>query len=491
MVTEALTVTSWHGVDVRARHTLGTDRRPLDTPKVLNNMRVDENGHLHYPPAPTITVPFSAPVFTMRYVDSPRCLLVQLRNGQVWSLPLEGGNVWEPATPTLLVTLASNQWPIWSASGAGTAYFGYAGRGDSTAGQVFRMTSRTSATNITSSEPMGGAISYCEFYKGRRFVVGRGREVMFSELNDFETFEEDSVFTPGGDDRGTGYVTTPGVVQGMAAWEDVLLIFMESSVWILTGSSPENFQLRQAQTNVGNSQPFALTRVDEGVLSYGGRNLRDYGVFLFGGSSARRVSAQIDPLLRTQEGLRLFATQSHGQYVLCRPDPNPVNPQVFLYDLQRENWSTFNGWSYAHAELTNVGLWLAQANSILLWDGETFPRADDWGGRVVLGYEDEGNATGHTRFLAVKLSGRSTGGQDASTVTVHARVPGTPGEVVRGPYVLTEDTFDGVVVPIGLRGHALEIDLRFLPAFESPHASVTIEQLQLVQSRKGEKVSRG
>lgn len=495
--TEVILVNQFQGLDVRARHLTGSERRRLDTPRVLNNMRVDENGHLHYPQASGELIASFEPgdqILTLTYAHSPRCLLVQLTNGKIYALAFSGSTV---GAPFLVATFSETGWPLWAASSPGVTLFGYAGRGNSTAGQVFKLTSTAAAaTEITANEPLDGSISFSEFYKGRRFVVGRGRQVWFSNLNDFETFDANSFFTPGGDDEGTDYISTPGVVQGMAAWEDVLFIFMESSVWILTGSSPETFQLRQAMTNVGNSQPFALVRTDRGVLTYGGRNVRDYGVYSFSGNASQKISQQIDPLMKTEEGVALFGTMAFGHYILCKPGSNPVDTQIFLYNLAQDLWSTFNGWTHAAAELSHLGLFVAQANRVYLADGEELPRASDWNGRVVLGWEDEGNTAGMSRFLAVKIAGRryidALHTEGAAFIDVTAKVPGTDVEVNSGLIQITEDIFDNVVVPINLRGHAIELTIDVSPTTEQGDSvEVTIESIQLVRSLKDQKVSRG
>lgn len=489
MSVEVSIVNEFRGLDVRPWHAGRSERRALDTPRELVNLMVDDNGHLYYPPADAEPVhTFAASIYRLRYLQSPRCILVQLTNGEVHAVELGSGRLLpEPLVTNLLTTLPHSSWPIWAASADTFGLFGYAARGSDVGGDVYKVTDTATATSIAATEPFTGEVSYSQFYKGRRFTVSRGRIVRYSELNDFENFPDANQFPIGGDDEGDSYESYPGVVQGMVSWEDSLLFFLANSVWTLTGSGPDNWHLRQAMTNVGNSQAMALSRTDGGVLTYAGVNIEDPGVYLFTGSQTHKVSEQIDPLMLTLQGLTLFSTIAHGYYVLCKPQLDPDEIQAFLYNMRTQTWSTFDGWVNAAAVLSTCGLFISSGSTLYLNAGRAFTRAPARTGKITLGWVDDGLTAGQARFIAVKLAGRKVG-LGSPTVQITARVPGGAAEVVSPAVPLADTSFDNVVVPINLRGHAVELELVITPTDDSD--SVVIESLQLVHSRKGEKVSR-
>lgn len=491
MSVQADIVTAFQGLDRRGRGLRRTERANLDTPRELVNFHIDENDHLYMPPVGTLLHTFGVgrTVRSMQYLETPRGLIVTLDNGEIHFLEIAPGGSAFTGVTQLLATMTSPGWNLWTL-GCGTyGLIGYAARGSTAAGQTWKLEpSGTSppvtVTDISASQPISGRASWSTLFKGRRFVVERGRTVYFSDLNAYTTFGVDSFFAISGDDAGNDYLTNPGFVEGMVAWEDVLVIFLRQSVWLLTGTTPETFQLRQVQTTVGNGNAWALTRVEGGVLTYGGFHLYDRGIYLFTGSNAQKISEPVDDLMRGPD--RPYATTAGRRYIFCRGEATADDVQLCIYDLDRRRWTTFDGWVQGVVASTGDGLVYANGNALYRYDAQALtPRAPGRAASVVLGYYDEGQTLGQVRYLAVKLTGRKWG-TGAPTVTVTATVE--DGTVTSTPVALTTDTFDGVVIPINLRGHAIELDITITPAADDNE--VLIQQVQLISSRKGEKVSR-
>ena len=491
---QSITINGWQGLDARGQFSVSSERYGLDVPKVLRNVHLDERGRLYYPAARAeLAHTFADDIFVLRYIERPRGILVQLHNGQVWFVKgLSGRDFDDTAGVELLTTLSQTQWPIWSLSSSDVSYFGWGARGGSTGSQTFRVSGTTASPVLTNISGASPDTSYSEFFKGRRFTVYQDNEVRFSNLNDYEAFEENNFFTIAGDDGGTSWDTYKGFVQGMVAWEDVLLIFLTGSVWLLTGAGPDTWNLRQAMTTVGNSAAFALTRTERGAMSYGGENAGDPGVFLFTGQSARKVSEMIDPLIPIDSGLDFYATKQYDTYLLCKPTDELGVAQVFVYDMTRDTWTTFSGWLNAAVAPSPAGLFLTSNDQLWFHDREQryFPRHPSLGGRVKVGFYDEGAMHDLYRFVALKVTAKRLG-TIASTMNVTCRIPNAegsdPGRVVESAIEVSTDDYVTYTVPLNIRGPALEIEFFFA---STANAGLLVESMQLIYSKKGGKLAR-
>lgn len=489
---QAEVITHWNGIDQRGE-SLRTTRAGLQDPREIVNFILDGNGHLFMPRAVNTlihTFTGEGSILSLRYVAYPDGLVIQTET-KIWYL--QRGET----TPVLVGTPDDPEWRIWALSGPDVSYVGYAARGTSSGGQTWKLepdgSGGVTITELT-DQPVA---SFSTFYKGRRFVMDRGREILFSELNQLETFLEDNVFNIAGDDGGNSLMANPGFVKGMVGWEGFLTIFLTGSIWILTGSSIENWQLRQAETTVGNTSEWTLVASEMGVFSYGAGNLKNDNFFMFTGNRAVNISKNITPLVPPWlTGLndiervpRPKAANHYDRYIVALGNPNANDIQLLVWDMQTEAWTSFDG--FVKSEFEPAALGAFYANGLGLYfaeEAQTIQRASGRSARVVMGWHDEGHTSGLSRILGVKLSGKKSG-TGSPTVTISATVPGTGAPVATSSAVaLTDDVFDGILLPVNIRGKAAEITLTVTPANDDN--TVLIESLQLVTSRKGEKLSR-
>lgn len=503
---EALQVSSWEGLSRPGRGGMLSDRKAIDTPRDLINLHPTEDGYLWLPPAYTRTIhEFAAshgPIVQVEYVDLPRGIIIQTQTDIYFygftssvqpDFPTE--TIIHVATPN---NMGGGPWPVWVNSVSGKHFLvGYSPRGGGSGdGQTWRVeyddfALRTGilVTDISANVPFA---SMSTLYKGRRFVVNRGRTVSFSNLNDFETFGVDSVFTLGGDDAGDSFQTNPGDVQGMVSYEDVFILFMTRSIWMLSGSGPNTWQLRQLESPVGCASQWTIVSTTHGVFFLGGGSELDLGIYVLRGTSIAKVSQSVDPffrLLTERDILRMRGVFAAGRYIFSDPRLD-TSREVYLYSVDTGKWTTFDGYSAEGPTVAAIGnrLYVTQGPGVYSSGGEqTQPIFHRYGatrrGRLVLGWEDDQHPTGHVRFLAFKLSGKTNVG--TASVSVTSR---TDLGVVSEAKDLTMDLYEGLVFPIQLRGHAIELEVEITPS--TADQEVFIEHADLIISRKGEKVSR-
>ena len=497
MSVEALTVAQFEGLQRPSPQRGPSSRRALNVPREMYNFHVTPSGALYMPAAPTEVWDFEdeGEVRTIWYVETPRGLVVQMTSGKIFHISIQPPSDTafpDPMNVTHVATMGAGeeQWPLWVNGVDGGTMMGYAPRGSAGPdgdGRTWLLEGSwddPTVTNLTTTVTPTASASV--MYKGRRFWVKRGRQVYFSELNDWTTARpEDNTFKIGGDDAGESFLTNPGFVRGMSSWEDSLVFFLGGSVWVLTGPSPETYRLRQVQTMVGNHNQNTLVRLDDGVMTYGGVNLNDPGLYLFTGDRAVKLSQAVGEYMEGSLGRITSATSVNGKYVMTIGREDVEERQLLIYDLETRKWTTFDGFVLPAVSNQSGRTLVTSGSKVYRTTDAIVPRAPGRGARVTLGYHDEDNPTGRSRYLAVKLSGRKWNGSPTVTVTANTEL----GETVSGPYTLTEDTFDGFVVPLHLRGTAIEIQLEI--GNVADNTRVLIENLQVVTSRKGEKVSRG
>lgn len=500
----AANVTGFTGIRQPGPTGLITERRHLSEPRELVNMHLTNEGHLFMPKAAFEVWDMSGEdgedtdsrIMGVHYLGSPRGLIVQSSTGQIFHVSMEPPSSTAFPDPMIVTKIADmgtgeEDNPIWVLSTSeGYGLMGYAPRGSAgpdTDGKTWRVYNDWDDPLVEDlTATVTPTASYSNFFKGRRFWTKRGRTVFYSEIDD-PTSErpENNSFVVGGIDAGDSPLTNLGYVQGMLSWEDVLIIFLSGSVWTLTGATPETWVLRQNMTITGNITARTLTPTDRGVLSYGGDNTNNPGVYLFTGNQAHLISDKIGQYLLNM-GSVSSATVASGKYIISTGRGGVGNRQFLVFDITDEEWSVFDGFERGTV-LTQSGLVDVSGEYVLYRStDQTFPRYPGRGGRVVLGYHDDDHVTGWVRFLGVKVNGRKSG---TGTPTITATITTSEGDTVTPSAIdLTDDVFEGLVIPVNLRGHGLEIELQVNPADDDNE--VLIESVQLVMSRKGEKLGR-
>lgn len=492
---EALIVSQFKGIHRPGLTSRISTRRVLDEPRELYNFHITDDGHLYMPESPnTLLHDFSLDgyVLTLHYVENPRGVIVQMSNGKIYHVAIDPstGAFVSPTNVTLLATIAAGeeQWHIWVNGTLDYSLFGYMPRGSAGPvddGKTWKLAGTYLLPTVTDITVTVDRATYSTLYKGRRFWVKRGRQVWFSALNTYDAAAAvDATFTISGDDAGNTYIDNPGFVSGMVAWEDVLIFFLTGSVWALSGDSPDTYSMHQVQTVVGNIDPWSLVRTDAGVITYGGRNLNARGLYLFTGSSAEKISDVVDDYLQTVG--KTGGSLSAHRYIFTTARADPEERQFLLFDMRSRQWTAFDG--YVNGAIVNIGSQVAISNGGVLYrhGSDILPRCPGRPGRIRLGYHDDQNPSGLNRYLAVKLTGRRWG---TGIPTVTVTVTTSEGLMTSNPVDIDTDIFDNVVIPLNIRGAAIEVYLEFTPSNDD--SELLIENLQVIMSRKGEKVSRG
>lgn len=492
---QLVTVSSFLGIHQPGLLDRVSVRRDLDKPRELVNFHLTDDGHLYMPKSAEVFYEFPEEegfIRTIHFCETPRGHIIQMSEGKIYFIP-RGDTDWpDPITVKHVATIpeGERQWNLWvNGIGSEGTLFGYAPRGS--AGPVDGKTWRLHGDrNNPDTEDLTDVItptaSYSTLYKGRRFWVKRGRSVYFSNLNDFTSpRDENNSFPIGGDDSGDGWITNPGFVNGMVGWEDLLIFFMIGSIWNLTGGSPEHWQLRQATTVTGNSNPFSLTPTDYGVLSYSGTNVNNRGIFLFTGDTPVKISRLIDEYMKSP-GRMVGCTVSGHHAIFSASRVGADNRQYLVYNFETGQWVSFDGFEQGTADVFNDGIFLSGKNVLYFNFTNNLTRFPGRGAKGVFGYHDDGNPTGMNRYMGVKLSGRKWGTGNP-TVKVTARTP-EGNTVVSSPVELSTNVFDSVLIPLNIRGNAIEFTLEVTPVNDDNE--VSIETMQLVVSSKGDKLSR-
>lgn len=465
-------------------------RRALDTPRELLNLAHDEHGQLWLPPAAAAPFHSFGAGLRVRHIaniattTTGTALIVQ-----VGSAVHIFNTAADPLTvETLIADIASSD-TIWVNATDPAVYIG-------TQQKTWKVTGGAGARVVT--DISANADMYQGFhsmtYKGRRFLAIRNQTIRFSEINQPETFLADNTFTVGGDQTGGSWSVHPGSVVALMELENILLIFCTNSVWALTGTAPANFQLRRTNSVQGAWARDSVVRTDQGVLFVGGTPQGEMGVHLFTGNQAAPVSDPISGFFREwsyssgsfADASQLFsAVRWRDRYILSA-SPVAGDRQVYVYNLRSRSWSTLSGWVDGPAlGLARFGggldrLVCSNGPDLYVTDDPLVraPAAPE--GRVVLGWHDQGRPAGHARFLGAKVGAWAPAGN--VTLDARAAVPGS--SATRLPSA-TSDFHRHPALPIRLRGKAIEFDLRL-----GGTGSGLLESLELIFSRKGEKLSR-
>lgn len=499
---QATVVSAFKGIHRKGLTREITRRHQLDTPVEMYNFHHTREGHLFMPEAGDEIYDFATEsgedsnsrILSVHYIEDPRGLIVQMESGQIFHVSIEPPSVIAFPDPMIVTKIAQmgtgeEEWTVWVNGIADGTLMGYAPRGSAgpdTDGKTWLIQGTWDAPTVTDlTATVTPTASYSTLYKGRRYWVKRARMVYYSELNDHTTARPvDNEFEIAGDNSGTSFLDNPGAVQGMVGWEDVLVFFLSGSVWMLTGTPPDTLDIRQVQTMVGNITSRALVRSDEGVITLGGTNLNTPSIYLFTGSSATDIGEDIQNWLLSLGDVR-NATISGGKYILSTGRTGADNRQILIYDLSTRVWTAFDGWV--------KGVPYTQAGRVLCTNGpklyrnsrQVFPRVPGRGARWVSGYQDDQNPSGLLRYLALKITGRHWGSGITSVVVT---VRTDESTFTSTSIDLPADEFDNLVIPLDIRGAAVQIELALTPTADDER--VLIENMQLITSRKGEKVGR-
>lgn len=153
--------------------------------------------------------------------------------------------------------------------------------------------STMTVTNITATAPNSRLIVV---NKGRVFY-GKSNTIVFSTLNAPTDYT-----TTGVDGSGTIVIPINEIVEAVTIWQDNLLIFTANTLWMLTGSNPNDFQV----TKLGNSG----TKTPPAILRSAIYWLNNQGAYRWNGGEIEKISQKLNGLFEkytTSGGYRAIA----------------------------------------------------------------------------------------------------------------------------------------------------------------------------------------
>lgn len=523
MPTEVEVVSQFEGINAGPRRPLHTDRRPLNTPRDLKNMLVDDQGHLWMPKTPDKLDGNLGQAGRVTQIVWPVVELTKLaQQGNKLFASIRGpANVPDQNSTwtwtEIISDLGGTDKPLWVTT------FGYAdpnvtdriyvGNESHTWRIEYSGSNTWDVTDLTTS--LSGFHGWASFqHLGRRWVARDNQLIYFSGINQPQQFDEENFINIGGGSTGKDASTFPGEVTGFFFWEGNLGIMCAGSIWLLSGTTLNTFHLQRFPHDIGSQGRTDLHYYDigSGMAFLGGERDGAMGVYVFQGSRPQKISQPIDEFFHTWQatydtvpatdpqayvrvreeiGKYANATRYRNYYVLSF-SPADSEREVYVLNLAQQKWSTFTGWGEGPALATVHDYYYPQRLLIGTDNGdihsatEPFPRRSGQNASFTIGWTDSQRPLGLVRFLGLKLHGWRTG-SGTPTVTVDVATD-NGGTASRGPFDLPVDVFEGFVVPINIRGAAIEITVTISPTADDDQ--VLIEGLELITSRKREKLSR-
>lgn len=121
---------------------------------------------------------------------------------------------------------------------------------------------------------------------------------------------------------------------GLYSINGKLCVFQKHSIWVLLGSSPANFELRNVSNEIGLSDRRTLIEYDAYLIFFSGKD-----IYLFDGTNLRNLTSnRIHNLIAEWSNTTsLSATLWDNRYVLSyTPSGGSANSQAIFYDIPRD-----------------------------------------------------------------------------------------------------------------------------------------------------------
>lgn len=126
----------------------------------------------------------------------------------------------------------------------------------------------------------------------------------------FLAYQADVLFAAGSDDKPTAlYYTRAGMpwtmdrylevgsghdtdrITGLAAFQGIVVVFKERSIWLISGNSPSTFFVRKVKPGVGCRSHHSIVNIGDVLLF-----LAEDGFYAFDGANADRIGSERDPI---------------------------------------------------------------------------------------------------------------------------------------------------------------------------------------------------
>lgn len=150
-----------------------------------------------------------------------------------------------------------------------------------------------------------------------------------------------------------GYIDLPDMTQtisGIVSWGGYLYIFTETNIFVLLGSTPNDFSMRKSNSQVGAIAPRSIKVTDIGICF-----LARTGVFAFDGNSSTKLSDKIEPTInsisktKVQNAAGLYDGQT--RYWLAYTDSTgSFNNKIIIYDIGLKEWYKYDSLSISYFE---------------------------------------------------------------------------------------------------------------------------------------------
>ena len=142
-----------------------------------------------------------------------------------------------------------------------------------------------------------------------------------------------------------GFVDLPDITQeikGIISWGGYLYIFTETNIYVLLGSTPNDFSLRKTNSTVGTIAPRSIKITDIGICF-----LSRSGVYAFDGNNSNKTTSKIETtILNISKTLIQNACAIYdGRYywLSYTPQGSSYNNIILIYDILLKDWFVYKG----------------------------------------------------------------------------------------------------------------------------------------------------
>ena len=142
-----------------------------------------------------------------------------------------------------------------------------------------------------------------------------------------------------------GYADLPDINQeitGIVSWGGYLYVFTETNIYILLGSTPNDFSLRKTNSMVGAIAPRSIKITDVGIGF-----LARSGVYVFDGNNSNKISTKIESTISGMSKTLIqnaCAIYDGRKYWLAYTiSGGSYNNRIIIYDILLKDWTIYQG----------------------------------------------------------------------------------------------------------------------------------------------------
>lgn len=215
--------------------------------------------------------------------------------------------------------------------------------------------------------------SFIENHINRVWVL-QGNSLYFSALDTTITEENFNDFDTS---NNAGQINVPAgsgdIGTALYSINGNLYVFQRNAIWVVLGSSPANFELRNISNEVGLMSKRTLIEYDTYLLFYSGKD-----IYIFDGTNLKNLTADtINSLIDSfANKTSPVATLWGSKYVLSyTPSGESVNSEAIFYDIVKNKFGKLEGiyssaWSVWRGGTDTGQVYFASSNqgSIYRWD---------------------------------------------------------------------------------------------------------------------------